>query len=84
MVRDMLKIFVGDVLRNISNYVGKHDLFEQDGERPKAKPFSEPPLKQQQNNSIHPNEKQDLETQHNSQIEYLSCELFWESLNNKD
>ena len=36
MIRDMLKMFTGDILQSLSIQVHKHDLFEQKGERPKA------------------------------------------------
>ena len=36
MIRDMLKMFTGDILQSLSVQVHKHDLFEQKGERPKA------------------------------------------------
>ena len=36
MIRDMIKMFTGDILQSLSIQVHKHDLFEQKGERPKA------------------------------------------------
>jgi thiol-disulfide isomerase/thioredoxin len=36
MIRDMLKMFIGDILQNLSVQVNKHDLFEQRGERPRS------------------------------------------------
>ena len=35
MIRDMLKMFTGDILQSLSIQVHKHDLFEQKGSDPK-------------------------------------------------
>ena len=54
MIRDMLKMFTGDILQSLSIQVHKHDLFEQKGERPKA-----PKLREKKSSS---NLKKDITT----------------------
>ena len=64
MIRDMLKIVVVDFFRGISNHVGKHDLFEQRGERPKASKYTIP-----QNNTVQSTNQQQTSSNHTIHVD---------------
>lgn len=78
MIRDMLKMFTGDILQSLSIQVHKHDLFEQKGERPKAPKFKEENLSTNlnsdinttensvKNSSVNPSDEKHIETNHTS------------------
>lgn len=60
MVRNMLKILTKNLLQTMSIHVHKHNLFEQKGERPRSKKFSNSPLHPHQNQTHAQKETSDI------------------------
>ena len=73
MIRDMLKMFIGDILQSLSVQVKKHDLFEQRGERPKANKF---PKVDDTQESISPTSEKagSISEDVSSSVQIISCQ----------